>query len=123
MRKKSLVKGNVMRPVTFKPLIFWSRALLVCVALLLAGTTLANAQEGGIDVGGGASIFRPRNPETTSKRRTNRARTGTGGGGRTGARTGAGRGAANAAAAAELEERVEDLLDEGNEARDERKYA
>lgn len=111
-----------MRPESFYSPIFCLRTLAVCAALMLACAGLAGAQEAGGDLGGGAIVFRPRNPETTSKRRSNpnRARTGSGGtrvGGRTGARP------VNAAAAAELEERYEDLLDEGNETRDERKYA
>lgn len=116
-----------MRLDALKPLLFWNAALLLSAALVLMSTVAANAQEASGDLGGGAIIFRPRNPETTSKRRTNPNR----GRGSTGARTGSGRGGAggagaragNAAALAELEERFEDLLDEGNEGRDERKYA
>lgn len=113
-----------MRPDSFNPSIFRIRMLAICAALVFACASLALAQEAGGDIGGGAIIFRPRNPETTSKRRTNpnRTRTGVGGGTRTtGTRTTSTR--VNAAAAAELEERYEDLLDEGNEARDDRKYA
>ncbi|HEY0322480.1 MAG TPA: tetratricopeptide repeat protein [Pyrinomonadaceae bacterium] len=113
-----------MRPDSFNPPIFCIRALLISAALVLSFPIVASAQEAGGDLGGGAIIFRPRNPDTTSKRRTNpnRGKTNVGGGTRTsGARTASTR--ANAAAAAELEERYEDLLDEGNEARDERKYA
>jgi tetratricopeptide (TPR) repeat protein len=115
-----------MKPDSFTPYVFRLKTLTFCLALVFACACVAFGQEAGGDLGGGAIIFRPRNPETTSKRRSNpnRARTGTGGasarvGGRTGARTGA----ANAAAAAEIEERYEDFLDEGNEARDDRKYA
>lgn len=112
-----------MRPDTFKPPIFHFKMLIVCAALVLAGVSAARAQEAGGDLGGGAIIFRPRNPETTSKRSANR-RTGTSTSGtRTGARSTPVRGAGNPAAAAELEERYEDLLDEGNEGRDDRKYA
>jgi tetratricopeptide (TPR) repeat protein len=96
-----------------------SVAVLICAALLLSVTV--RAQEGGVDLGGGARIFRPRNPETTSKRRaggTGRPTTGP----RRPARSNAARGN-DAAAAAELEERVEDALDEGNELRDARKYS
>jgi tetratricopeptide (TPR) repeat protein len=102
-------------------------ALLVC-AVLACGPTV-RAQDVGGDLGGAAGIFRPKNPETSSRRRstpgikppttsrtpgTARRPAGGGGGGRSGA--------SSAAAAAELEERVEDALDEGNEARDARKY-
>ena len=45
--------------------------LSACAALALAATG-ARAQEAGGDLGGGAGIFRPKNPETT------RRRTGTG---------------------------------------------
>jgi tetratricopeptide (TPR) repeat protein len=96
---------------------FKTTLLAICVVLALSGS--ASAQEAGGDLGSGIGIFRPKNPETNSRRRTNRARP-------TGARTTPRRstgGRNNAAEAAELEERVEDLLDEGNEARDARKYA
>lgn len=92
----------------------------VCAALVLA--CVARAQEAGGDLGGGAGIFRPKNPETT------RRRTGPGikpptarkspatGGGRTGNRT-------TATLPPEVvEERFEDALEEGNQARDARKY-
>jgi tetratricopeptide (TPR) repeat protein len=118
------MKGIVMKPDSYNPPIFCIRTLAICAALVLTFAGLASAQEAGGDIGGGAIIFRPRNPETTSKRRTNpnRGRTSVGGGTTraTSTRTGT---RANAAAAAELEERYEDLLDEGNEARDDRKYA
>ena len=96
------------------------KVMVLAVCLLLALETATSAQEAGGDLGGGVGIFRPRNPETSSRRRTNRGR------GTSGARTTARRPAGktmSAAEAAELEERVEDLLDEGNEARDARKYA
>jgi tetratricopeptide (TPR) repeat protein len=114
-----------MRPDSLTPTIFRLKTIALCLALAFACTGIAFGQEAGGDLGGGAIIFRPRNPETTSKRRSNpnRARTGTGGGSRVGGRTGARTNAANAAAAAEIEERYEDFLDEGNEARDDRKYA
>jgi len=114
-----------MRPDSFTPRIFQFKWLALSAALVLACATVAFGQEAGGDLGGGAIIFRPRNPETTSKRRSNpnRARTNTGGGARVGGRPGARNNAASAAAAAEIEERYEDFLDEGNEARDDRKYA
>ncbi|MBD0370505.1 MAG: tetratricopeptide repeat protein [Pyrinomonadaceae bacterium] len=110
-----------MRPDRFNPPIFWIRMFAACAALMLLCVGASLAQEAGGDLGGGAIVFRPRNPETSSKRRTNpnRGRTNAGrvGGGRSPARPN------NPAAAAELEEQYEDLLDEGNEARDDRKYA
>jgi tetratricopeptide (TPR) repeat protein len=114
-----------MRPDSFTPRIFQFKWLALCAALVLTSASVAFGQEAGGDLGGGAIIFRPRNPETTSKRRSNpnRARTNTGGGTRVGGRPGARNNAASAAAAAEIEERYEDFLDEGNEDRDDRKYA
>ncbi len=111
-----------MRPDNFKTPIF--RVLLLSLALMMAFAATASAQEAGGDLGGGAIIFRPRNPETTSKRRSNpnRGKASVGGTARAGGRTARG-GVANAAALAEIEERYEDLLDEGNEVRDARKYA
>src|SRR3954452_1520657 len=101
MPYQSFMKGIAMRPDSFKPPIFRIKTLAVCTALLLACATAAIAQEAGGDLGGGAIVFRPRNPETTSKRRTNPNRRPTGGGtarvgGRPGARP------VNPAAAAEL---------------------
>jgi tetratricopeptide (TPR) repeat protein len=110
-----------MRPDSFKPPIFLIKTLAISAAFLLVCAAAAIAQEAGGDLGGGAIVFRPRNPETTSKRRSNPNRRPTGGGGRVGGRPGSR--PVNPAAAAELEERYEDLLDEGNEARDDRKYA
>ena len=109
-----------MRPDSFNV-----KTLAICAVLVLTLANVVSAQEAGGDLGGGAIIFRPRNPETASKRRSNpnRGRTGVGGGTRvSGGRTGGRTTAANAAAAAELEERVEDLVDEGNESRDARRY-
>lgn len=100
-------------------------AVMICAALLLAGTTL-RAQEAGGDLGGGAGIFRPKNPETNRRRPpgikppTNRAtpaRPPAGGGGR----SGTGRPAALPPEV--IEERFADALDEGNTARDAREYA
>ena len=92
------------------------RAVFVAVALFLgAGTALA--QDVGAEVGGGAGIFRPKNPET--KKRTTKPGTtvsGPTGSGRTPSRT-------TKPAAGALNERVEDFLDKGNELRDARKYS
>ena len=69
-------------------------------------------QDVGADVGGGAGIFRPKNPE--AKKRSNRpspvVRRGS-------------NARATAAANAALEDRIEDLLAKGNEFRDARRFA
>ncbi|HYN25726.1 MAG TPA: hypothetical protein VES69_11865, partial [Pyrinomonadaceae bacterium] len=90
--------------------------LALCLSLLLTGTA-AFGQDVGADVGGGAGIFRPRNPEIRkggAKPLTPVTKPST----RPGPRSN--RGAAAAAAAAE--ERVEDLLAKGNEFRDARRF-
>ena len=99
------------------------RAALTFVALCLSLPLTATAgfgQDVGADVGGGAGIFRPRNPETkksTTKPMTPVTKPST----RPSTRSN--RGAAAAAAAAAAEERVEDLLAKGNEFRDARRFA
>lgn len=95
-------------------------ALILCASLFMTGAALA--QEAGGDLGGGAGIFRPKNPETTRRRTTgtrptNRPPTTRPTGGRVGT-------ARPAALPPEvIEERFEDALEEGNTARDARKYA
>ncbi|HEX7294992.1 MAG TPA: hypothetical protein VF251_04510, partial [Pyrinomonadaceae bacterium] len=79
------------------------RVLLTVVALFVASTSVL-AQDVGGDVGGGAGIFRPKNPE--AKRTTKPAASG----GRTPRTT---RSAGNSA----VNEQFEDLLAKGNEAR------
>ena len=80
------------------------------VGLSLAGVC-AQAQDIGVDVGGAAGIFRPKNPE--AKKRINRpAPVRRGSAPRT-------TGATNAA----VEDRIEDLLDKGNQFRDARRFA
>lgn len=107
--------------------------LFVCATLLIAVPSIsssARAQDVGGDLGGAAGIFRPKNPETTSRRRAPGIKPPTAGR-PTGATTrrpavggtGSGGGRPSAAETAALEERVEDALDEGNEARDARKYS
>jgi tetratricopeptide (TPR) repeat protein len=93
------------------PTIFRVLALItVPLGLSLAGVC-ASGQDIGVDVGGAAGIFRPKNPE--AKKRSNKpapvVRRGSG------SRTS---GATNAAA----EDRVEDLLDKGNGFRDARRF-
>jgi protein O-GlcNAc transferase len=92
------------------------RALFVVAALFVAtGNTFA--QDVGADPGGGAGIFRAKNPET--KKRTNKPTgTTTGPAGRvSGGRT------TTRPVATVINERAEDLLEKGNELRDARKFA
>src|SRR5882724_4854921 len=81
------------------------------VGLSLAGLC-AQAQDIGVDVGGAAGIFRPKNPE--AKKRSNRpspvVRRGSA------SRT-------TSATNAAVEDRIEDLLDKGNQFRDARRFA
>ncbi|HEX8143743.1 MAG TPA: tetratricopeptide repeat protein [Pyrinomonadaceae bacterium] len=101
-----------------------SSFLIIALLSIAVLAVPVGAQDVGGDLGGAAGIFRPKNPETSSRRRTpgikpptNRPPT------TTGRRPGAGRPAGpTPAASAELEEKVEDALDEGNEARDARRY-
>jgi len=90
-------------------------AVLSSAALCLSlGTaTPLLAQGGGIDVGGGAGIFRAKNPET--KKSGNKP-------GATGTKPG-NRPAGTARPRPNVSERVEDLLEKGNEARDARNFA
>jgi tetratricopeptide (TPR) repeat protein len=89
---------------------------LFAVAALLTGTTAVIAQDVGAEVGGGAGIFRPKNPET-KKRTTKPGTTGTtASGGRTTGRT-------TKLSNVALNERVEELLEKANELRDARKFA
>lgn len=88
------------------------RSTLMCVALLSSFTLLnlcVVAQDVGADVGGGAGVFRAKNPET--KKRSPRT-TPIGGAHRL-----------PRATAAPPQEKVEDLLDKGNEFRDSRRFA
>src|ERR1041385_8343593 len=85
------------------------RSRLAFVALLcsLACTGLAVAQDVGSDVGGGAGVFRPKNPEI--KKRTTRTTPVTRRG--TGPTTGP------------SADRIDDLLEKGNQFRDARRFA
>ncbi|HEV8427416.1 MAG TPA: tetratricopeptide repeat protein, partial [Pyrinomonadaceae bacterium] len=83
----------------------------LCLSLCLV--PVAFGQDPGSDIGGGAGIFRPKNPET---KKTTKPATGTGT--KPGRTTGPTRPRPSAVA-----ERVEELLDKGNEARDGRKFA
>src|SRR6185369_10029863 len=83
------------------------------LGLTLASFALVFAQDVGADVGGGAGIFRAKNPETKKN-----ATKPTPGAKPTGRAANTTRPKASAAV-----ERVEDLLDKGNAARDGRKFA
>src|ERR1044072_2012370 len=86
------------------------RSALTVIALLGSFTLAASvmAQDVGVDVGGGAGGFRPKNPETKRRPRTPPV----GGANRVPRPT-----------AAPSEERIEDLLEKGNEFRDARRFA
>jgi Flp pilus assembly protein TadD len=100
-------RNGILRPVL--------TSLALALGAACALTLTASAQETGGDLGSGAGIFRPKNPETTRRRptttnvkpptthRTNETRT-------------------TALPPEVIEERYEDALNEGNEARDARKY-
>jgi tetratricopeptide (TPR) repeat protein len=81
----------------------------VSLGLTFAGVC-ARGQDVGADVGGGAGIFRPKNPEI--KKRTGRT---------TPVRRGTTR--PSGATGAAVNDRVEDLLDKGNQFRDARRFA
>ena len=103
-------------------------AALLAGAVLLIAVPAARAQDVGGDLGGASGIFRPKNPETTSRRRAPGIKPPTVGRptGATARRPAGGAGGSARPSAAELaalEERVEDALDEGNEARDARRYS
>lgn len=101
---------------------FSHRALQAALfALVIAVGASVNAQDSD-GLGGGSGIFRPKNPETTSRRRNTSARPGVR---PTGTRTTPPvrpRPGRPTPAPADATERIEDALDEGNEARDARKY-
>lgn len=84
-------------------MIRFARPVLLCICLMFAGA-LAHAQEAGGDLVGGAGIFRPKNPEakrTSGPRKPPRP----------------------TMTAAEIEEKYQDALSDGNDARDARKFA
>jgi len=87
--------------------LFLSTVLVLGLFLCAVG---ALAQDVGADVGGGAGIFRPKNPET--KRKTPRTST-----------TGTKPSNRPKPTPAGVAERVEELLDDGNGFRDARKFA
>jgi tetratricopeptide (TPR) repeat protein len=87
--------------------------ILLSVGLSLAGVS-ALGQDVGVDVGGAAGIFRPKNPE--AKKRSNKPAS-------TGRRGSTSRPAAPTAISPAVEDRIEDLLDKGNQFRDSRRFA
>lgn len=91
--------------------IFRSVLALVVLAVSLSFGVCALGQDIGVDVGGAAGIFRPKNPE--AKKRTNRPSpvVRRGSASRTSTATSPG-----------VEDRIEDLLDKGNEFRDARRF-
>ncbi|HKO99469.1 MAG TPA: tetratricopeptide repeat protein [Pyrinomonadaceae bacterium] len=88
--------------------------LLALVGLVSMGAVVS-AQDVGVDVGGGAGIFRPKNPET--KRRTVRTTV------PAPKRTTTSRGTPAPATPEVDAERVEELLEKGNGFRDARRFA
>jgi tetratricopeptide (TPR) repeat protein len=90
------------------------RVVLFPAALCLGLCSIPSvfAQDVGADIGGGAGIFRAKNPETKKKSTTKQV-------GSSAKPTNR----ATHATAAGVEERVEDLLDAGNSARDSRKFS
>ena len=81
------------------------------LCLTLSAFALVLAQDVGADVGGGAGIFRAKNPETKKGAKP------------AGAKPTGKSSASNRARASAVAERVEDLLEKGNGARDTRKFA
>lgn len=97
--------------------IFRLFACLFALALFASGSVIVtNAQDVGVDVGAGAGIFRPKNPET--KRRAPRTTTPV-----TKRPTTTPKTTPTAGEPAVDSERIEDLLEKGNEFRDARRYA
>jgi protein O-GlcNAc transferase len=96
------------------------RSILMVTALLglmMFSAPVALGQAVGAEVGGGAGIFRPKNPET--KKRVGKPATPVtkpGASSRSGARVTRATPAAN-------DDRIEDLLDKGNQLRDARRFA
>jgi len=81
----------------------FARPVLLCMCLTFAGA-IAHAQEAGGDLVGGAGIFRPKNPDAKRSGNTNRT-------------------ARPRMTPAEIEEKYQDAISDGNDARDERKFA
>jgi tetratricopeptide (TPR) repeat protein len=90
-----------------------SWALFALSFCLSAAGLDVRGQDVGVDVGGGAGIFRPKNPET--RKRTGRTAPNT-------RRPTAGP-RATGPSPAEIEDRVDELLEKGNQFRDARRFA
>ncbi len=89
-----------MRPAqTFRSFLFFTFTVLA-----LSGVS-AFAQDVGVSVGGGAGVFRPKNPEAKRKPKPAPVRRGT------------------ARPTVNNEDKIEDLLEKGNHFRDERRFA
>ncbi len=103
-----------MKAYTVVRAVLMSAAL--CLSLLLVGPG-AFGQDVGADVGGGAGLFRPKNPETKKRAKplTPVTKPTTSASSRSSSRA--------RAAAAATDDRVEDLLGKGNEFRDSRRFA
>ena len=99
---------------SFRP-IFLLIALSACVSL---GGVCASGQAVGADVGGGAGIFRPKNPETKKRAGKTSSITKRASASRTSGTTGV-----SGATSAAVEERADDLLEKGNQFRDARRFA
>jgi tetratricopeptide (TPR) repeat protein len=99
-----------MKVNTILRVVVMSVAFSFCVAMVAVAV---NAQDVGGDIGGGAGIFKPRNPETKKstlknvKPVTKPTRTPV----------------KKPAPSVDLENRIEELLDKGNDARDAKKYS
>jgi len=81
--------------------------MILTIGLSMAGIAVF-AQDIGVDVGGAAGVFRPKNPEAKKRNKPAPTRRGTP--------------AHTTAVGANAEDRIEELLDKGNEARDARKF-
>ena len=88
-------------------------AVLTSLLFVSVGAATTHAQDVGVDVGGGAGIFRPKNPET--KKRTTRTTT-------TPVRRTTTTRTTTSAVAVDAE-KIEELLEKGNEFRDARRFA
>src|SRR2546423_5225898 len=80
----------------------WIRPVLACLCLMFS-VTLAYAQEAGGDLVGGAGIFRPKNPDAKRSANGNRP-------------------PRPRLSPAEIEEKYQDSISDGNDARDARRF-
>lgn len=103
-----------MRASSFFRLLFVFIGLSACLSF---GGVKAIGQDVGADIGGGAGIFRPKNPETKKRAAKTSPVTKRGSASRTSAGPGA-----SAAPSAAVEERADDLLEKGNQFRDARRF-